>query len=243
MKQSISSIKHLTCSHNNNLAHFFPMTLCRAKFFSNSLIVQAAPKLNKSFIKSSSLILNKQNVECTLLKNYEFNQVRGFLPNPFAPPTGNAAGIKYVEQRIIGFSPEQVYSVVSNVNDYKLFLPNVKDSAFIKNGKETVSEPDKDGLVEKSSEAYLTVGFPPFVETYTSTVTLKEPVSVRAVSQNMKLFNKLSNYWTIAEGPAENTCRLTFHVDFEFSSKLYQHVANMFFDFCKFYSNLNIYEF
>ncbi|EFC47305.1 predicted protein, partial [Naegleria gruberi] len=123
----------------------------------------------------------------------------------------------------------QVFSVVSNVNDYKLFLPNVKDSAFVKNGKETVSEPDKDGLVEKSSEAYLTVGFPPFVETYTSTVTLKEPVSVRAVSQNMKLFNKLSNYWTIAEGPAENTCRLTFHVDFEFSSKLYQHVANMFF--------------
>jgi len=180
---------------------------------------------------------NRSPINSVINETMKTNQLRTMiLPFFSSSSTSNHHhqhnGIKYVEQRIIGYKPEQVYKVVSNVNEYKNFLPNVKDSAFL-NTPIVESPPDKDGLVERKTEAYLTVGFPPFLETYTSTVQLKEPISVKASSCNMKLFNRLVNHWTIAEGPSENTCRLTFHVDFEFSSKWYQSVANMFFDFCK----------
>ena len=168
------------------------------------------------------------------LQTRQFLNVLANIANSANAGNSNHRGIKFVEQRVIGYKPEQVYHVVSNVTDYKHFVPNVKDSAFVNLDKATETPPDENGFVEKKTEAYLTVGFPPFLETYTSTVYLKSPVSVKAESKNMKLFNRLINHWVIAEGPSEDTCRLTFHVDFEFSSRLYQSVANMFFDFCKF---------
>ncbi|KAG2373665.1 hypothetical protein C9374_011954 [Naegleria lovaniensis] len=166
---------------------------------------------NWNFISSSGRVH-----PLTLLANVTASlQTRQFL-NVLANITNSAnhnhRGIKFVEQRVIGYKPEQVYHVVSNVTDYKHFVPNVKDSAFVNLDKATTSPPDEN-------------------ETYMSTVFLKSPVSVRAESKNVKLFNRLINHWVIAEGPSEDTCRLTFHVDFEFSSRLYQSVANMFFDF------------
>ncbi|KAL9649670.1 hypothetical protein ABK040_003347 [Willaertia magna] len=178
--------------------------------------------------KINNYFQQQQTISTTTHRNFIFNPFGNSDTNQHNSKGGN--GIKYVEQRIIGYSQKQVFDVVSNVNNYKNFLPHVNDSKT-SSMKPISDKPDKDGLIEYKTEGSLTVGFSPFTETYVSNVFLKSPVSVKAISENTKLFNRLVNHWTMAEGPSDNTCRLTFQVDFEFASKWYQTVANMFFNF------------
>ena len=110
-------------------------------------------------------------------------------------------------------------------------------------------------------EAQLTVGFPPFFESYVSRVNFSFPHYVRAESKSGKLFSHLVNKWELypvyhnphthqSSGHHQSTAtsivtdqqgqpviphatRLKFLVEFEFASQWYQTVANMFFKFCK----------
>ena len=64
------------------------------------------------------------------------------------------------------YTPEQVYNVVANINDYCKFLPWCTQSAVVKEGT-------------GSCVARLVVGFPPLVESYTSLITLRPHRLVR----------------------------------------------------------------
>lgn len=66
------------------------------------------------------------------------------------------------------YTPEQVYNVVADINHYKEFLPWCKESKVLK---------------ERPGQciARLTVGFPPFGESYTSLVYLR-PFTLLRVS-------------------------------------------------------------
>lgn len=44
-------------------------------------------------------------------------------------------GVVYIEERIMGYSPVQVFEVVANIDNYKLFLPHVKDSVITNHHK------------------------------------------------------------------------------------------------------------
>ena len=73
----------------------------------------------------------------------------------------------YAQQRVVGYSCEQMFSVVSEVERYHSFVPWCKKSVIKKR------ENDEQLLAE------LIVGFPPyFGESYTSTVTMVKVILV-----------------------------------------------------------------
>ncbi|KAB0795557.1 hypothetical protein PPYR_12396 [Photinus pyralis] len=126
---------------------------------------------------------------------------------------------QYQGRKLVGYSPEQMYNVVTDVENYKYFLPFCKKS---------------DVLSRSSSNlrAYLEIGFPPIVESYVSEVTLNRPNYTKAVCRDGKLFHYLVTYWKFSPGLRSNpySSIVDFSVDFEFRSVLHSNLAHMFFD-------------
>ncbi|GLV32505.1 uncharacterized protein CBL_00785 [Carabus blaptoides fortunei] len=65
----------------------------------------------------------------------------------------------YNERKLVGFSMDQMYAVVSDVANYNKFVPFCKKSHILKSTPEFL-------------KAALIIGFPPIMESYTSNVTL-----------------------------------------------------------------------
>ena len=127
----------------------------------------------------------------------------------------------YSEQRLLGYSCEQMFSVVSEVEKYHSFVPWCKKSVLKK-------RKNRNGQIV----AELIVGFPPhFGESYTSTVTLVEPYLVTAVCNDLNMFNHLKTVWKFS--PIENElakCKLDFAVSFEFRNSVHNYISRLFFD-------------
>lgn len=144
-----------------------------------------------------------------------------FLPDLTNPITALTDKNKeFSEQRIIGYTPEQIFSLVYDVSRYKHFLPWCKDAHYLRD-----SPPE--------SLAQLVIGFPPLCESYTATVHSQPHSLIRTVSTDGRLFTRLENLWQFRRGPELRTGPTTivnFWVKFEFRSLVTARLGSLVFD-------------
>lgn len=132
----------------------------------------------------------------------------------------NTGGIvhKFSEQKILPYSADQLFDLVSDVGRYPEFLPWCL-GARVYNRK-----PDR-------FDADVIIGFKMFREKFTSRVTL-EPGNRVDVDYIKGPMRRLYNHWRFV--PQEGgSCLIDFDVDFEFSNKmLNQVIGPLFGDAC-----------
>ena len=132
---------------------------------------------------------------------------------------------KYTEHRLLGYTLSQMYTIVSEIQHYKLFVPWCVDSRIISTLKQ--------GSIE-TQVAELKVGFKHFQESYKSKVTLTQNV-IKADSFDSSVFDILKTSWTFQPIPANDTittnsnmrCALKFECEFRFKSLLYNQMSDL----------------
>lgn len=117
------------------------------------------------------------------------------------------------------YSMQQMYDVVSDVNNYKLFVPYCKTSRLYQQST-------------NHAKAEMVVGFPPLLESYHCDLTFQQPFLVKSECFDGRLFNYLQNYWGFSAGVKDvpNSAVIDFRVTFEFRSVLHSKLSHLFFD-------------
>lgn len=118
---------------------------------------------------------------------------------------------RHSESRLVPYRPEQIFDLVADVGRYPEFLPWCVGARI-----RTRSEAEM--------VADLTIGFGPFRESFTSRVALERPPGHAGHRIGVRYengpFRYLTNQWRFE--PSGSGCRVDFHVDFEFRSRLLQ---------------------
>jgi coenzyme Q-binding protein COQ10 len=119
----------------------------------------------------------------------------------------------HAEQRVLPYSPEQLYALIADVERYPEFLPWCVGAR--------IRARQADLIV-----ADLIIGFRMFRERFTSRVALDPPCRID-VAYTDGPFRYLNNHWKFERVP--QGCRIDFFVDFEFKSRLLQKVIEVLF--------------
>jgi coenzyme Q-binding protein COQ10 len=119
----------------------------------------------------------------------------------------------HAEQRVLPYTPEQLFALVADIERYPEFLPWCI-GARIKERQPNLVVAD------------LIIGFKVFRERFTSRVMLDPPGKID-VTYAEGPFRYLDNHWTFERAP--EGCRIGFFVDFEFKSRLMQKVIEVLF--------------
>ncbi len=112
----------------------------------------------------------------------------------------------HAEKQILPYTQEQLFDLVADVDKYPRFLPWCVASR-VRHRTDTHLTSD------------LTIGFGPFRESFTSSVTLDHPRRVN-VKYESGPFRYLNNQWDFA--PHDGGTEVSFFVDFEFRSRILQ---------------------
>jgi ribosome-associated toxin RatA of RatAB toxin-antitoxin module len=126
-----------------------------------------------------------------------------------------AKGRKHFERKLIKQPVAILYNVVADVRRYNEFVPWCKKSQVLHTAGNGMT-------------AELEVGFNIFTERYISKVTVDEPNQVNAVSTDTLLFEYLKTEWKFTPASDPSCTWVTFQVDFQFKSSLYNEVAKLF---------------
>ncbi len=111
------------------------------------------------------------------------------------------------ERRVVGYSPEQIYALVADVERYPEFLPWCI-AARVRRRENNLMVAD------------LVIGFKMIRERFTSRVKLDPAARHIDVSYAEGPFKYLDNHWVFEDHP--DGCVIDFYVDFEFRSRLLQ---------------------
>jgi coenzyme Q-binding protein COQ10 len=121
----------------------------------------------------------------------------------------------HAEQRVLPYTPEQLFDLVADVERYPEFLP------WCLAARVTRRERDR-------FWADLMIGFKMVREKFTSRVTLDRANHRIDVTYEEGPFKFLDNHW-IFHPMADGSCRLDFHVEFEFRSTLLSRIIGVLF--------------
>ncbi|WP_207459611.1 type II toxin-antitoxin system RatA family toxin [Azospirillum sp. SYSU D00513] len=121
----------------------------------------------------------------------------------------------HAEQKVLPYTPEQMYRLVADVERYPEFLPWCM-AARIRRREGNVLYAD------------LVIGFKMVRERFTSRVELNEPGCRIDVQYTEGPFQYLNNHWIFK--PHEKGCCVDFFVDFEFRSKMLQKIMGLLFN-------------
>jgi len=119
----------------------------------------------------------------------------------------------HAEERVLPYTPEQLFDLVADIERYPEFLPWCVGAR--------IKERRPDLIV-----ADLIIGFRMFRERFTSRVSLDRPRRID-VEYAEGPFRYLNNHWTFTSDP--KGCRVDFFVDFEFRSRLLQRLIEVLF--------------
>lgn len=116
----------------------------------------------------------------------------------------------FSSSRSVGFSPEQMFDLVADVEQYPEFLPLCEALKIRRRG---VLDDNRDMLL-----ADMTVGYKAIRETFTSRVTLDRTNLKILVEYVDGPFSHLENRWTfVSEGQGT---RVEFFIDYQFKSRM-----------------------
>jgi len=118
--------------------------------------------------------------------------------------------ISHHETRLVPYSAELMYAVVSDVEKYPQFLPWIVALRVLSRRE--------DGLT-----AEMAVGYGGLRERYTSDVRLDPEARTIDVVEIKGPFKTLENHWRFT--PKETGCEVEFSIQFEFKSRLLHGVA------------------
>ncbi|MEQ8334009.1 type II toxin-antitoxin system RatA family toxin [Nisaea sp.] len=121
----------------------------------------------------------------------------------------------HAEQRVVPFSPEQLFDLIADVQRYPEFLPWCVGARIRKRDGDTIF-------------ADLVIGYKLFRERFTSKVTLSRDRNRIDVEYTDGPFKYLNNHWVFEPHP--KGCLIDFYVDFEFRSKMLQKIIEVFFN-------------
>ncbi|PAA65904.1 hypothetical protein BOX15_Mlig000057g2, partial [Macrostomum lignano] len=184
--------------------------------------------------KRSTIKMNKIKANLLLLR-----QRRSLSTSMKSPTSTPVATMRYAERRLLGFSREQMFAVVSGVEHYHRFVPWCTGSQ-VEDRRQLVDVanfglPGAAGVSGPGEQftGRLSIGFPPLLQqSYSSVVTCCRPQLVHSRCTDANLFRLLDTTWRFHPGlsgrPA--TCILDFGVEFAFQSSLHTSLADLFFD-------------
>ncbi|WP_193170610.1 type II toxin-antitoxin system RatA family toxin [Nisaea nitritireducens] len=121
----------------------------------------------------------------------------------------------HAEQRVVPFTPEQLFDLIADIQRYPEFLPWCVGARIRKrDGSRIVAD--------------LVIGYKLIRERFTSTVTLSPDRNRIDVEYTDGPFKYLNNHWVFEPHP--EGCLIDFYVDFEFRSKMLQKIIEVFFN-------------
>ena len=191
-------------------------------------------KYTPFFIKRRASVCKRNYYNVNHLKDSHSCKKRTFLTLTKDNVNNNNGGndkarTRYRETRVVPFTPEHAYSVVSDVRQYNKFVPWCIGSKIVKGPIEFKSN-NGTKLKHIKLDAELSIGFNFVSEKYISHVLMHPNKSIRAVSRDTTIFEALLTEWKFKPGDQPNTCEINFFIDFKFSNALYAQVSTIFFD-------------
>ena len=126
---------------------------------------------------------------------------------------------KQEEKQIVSYTRDQMFDLVSNIDEYKEFLPWCNDSKII--SRERFD--DYEVVI-----ADLEIGYDQFVYTYRSEVRLAKDKSNINVKNLDGPFKYLTNEWKFSDID-ENNSEIEFMIDFELNLSLLDVLMKKFF--------------
>ena len=123
--------------------------------------------------------------------------------------------ITHAEQRLLGYSPEQMFDLVADIERYPEFLPWCI-GARIRERNDTLVVAD------------LIIGFKMIRERFTSRVSLDRDRLTIEVTYADGPFKQMTNRWRF-EPTEDGRCRIDFYVAFEFRSAMLQKLIGVLF--------------